>query len=112
MSRIGLGTTAAVLGLASPPVSNGSRDPAPQAKTTVRVALRSPDTGLYRPAAITVSGITAAPYRGRRLSLRDRKRRGAFSSPPLFGATVRDGYRGGWRILQAATQPYDRTQWT
>lgn len=25
----------------------------------------------------------------------------------LFITTVRDGYQGGWRVLQATTQPYD-----
>ena len=224
MSRIALGTTAAVLVLVWPPVSNGSRGPAPQAKTPVRVALRSPVIGLYRSAAITATGITVqradvrllgaiertgpayewTPYRWRCLRLRNGKWRGALPAPPLFGVyrlqlrldggrrvlssrhwllrvfptgtlsrpsfgtpveairsfvahlraheilvahrrwrlasfdhrdarlqrlfviayaprgndnassrlglfvtVVRDGYRGGWRILQAATQPYD-----
>jgi hypothetical protein len=25
----------------------------------------------------------------------------------LFVTTVRDGYQGGWRVLQVTTQPYD-----
>jgi hypothetical protein len=36
---------------------------------------------------------------------RDDKRRS--SRLGLFVTTVRDGYHGGWRILQATTQPYD-----
>jgi hypothetical protein len=40
------------------------------------------------------------------VAYRPRSDRGHSSRLGLFISTVRDGYRGSWRVLEATTQPY------